>query len=431
MPRRVRPTALDLLVAGACGVLALAGLAAVPALSSADPSAEPTLPALGGTGWWLGAMTLLAQAAVLLLRRTAPRAVLLLAAAAVPVAAACGLGDATGLATLTVLVAVLTLGLAQPASRSWPALLGAGVLVAVGITMSALDSGEPTGAAIVGGLLQGLGTIGLPLVLAVVLTARRETRLARESQAAAVAREQDALLAAAVARERTAMARELHDIAAHHLSGIAVMTAAIGTQIDSDPAAAKEGVAQVRRQSKAVLQDLRRLVGLLREQDRPGDGATVRPESLSGVAALVEDAATAGREVGLTVLTGAGPLGAGVGPLAQLAGYRTAQEALANAAHHAPGAEVQVVLDDRAPTRARLTVRNGPPPALPAAGVRSGFGLLGMRERAELTGAELEHGPTPEGGWQVVLGMPREGDLGADRPDLDRAPSSAPESEDR
>ncbi len=406
---------VDLVVAGACGALALAALAVAPALAAADPSAGLTLPDPGGLGWWLGAATLLAQAGLLLLRRTAPRAVLLAVAAGVPVAVACGLGDASGVATLAVLVAVLTLGLARPLATSWPAYAATAVLVAVGITLAGLDVGGSTAEAVGAGVLQGIGTVGLPLVVAALLTARRETRQARESQAAAMAREQDALLAAAVARERTAMARELHDIAAHHLSGIAVMTAAIGTQIDTDPAAAKESVELVRRQSKAVLGDLRSLVGLLREQDpgQRGDGsAPVRPESLAGVSALVDDAITAGRDVHLRVLPGEHPLGAGVGPLAQLAAYRMVQESLANAARHAPGARAEVVLDDRDRTAAVVTVRNEAP-----LGVRSdgstpagtgGFGLLGMAERAELTGARLDHGPTAEGGWQVRLRMPRE-----------------------
>ena len=93
----------------------------------------------------------------------------------------------------------------------------------------------------------------------------------------ALEREHDALVQAAIARERTAMARELHDIAAHHLSGIAVMTAAIATQIDTDPAAAKRAVGQVRQQSTEVLRDLRSLVGLLREDQEPEDSPAGEP----------------------------------------------------------------------------------------------------------------------------------------------------------
>nr|WP_253945306.1 histidine kinase [Nocardioides sp. zg-DK7169] len=205
------------------------------------------------------------------------------------------------------------------------------------------------------------------------------------------------------------MARELHDIAAHHLSGIAVMTAAIGTQIDSDPAGAKAAVAQVRQQSTAVLRDLRSLVGLLREDDAGAGGPDrVRPESLAGITALVEDLTTAGRDVGLTVLSGGHPLGDGVGPLAQLAAYRMAQEALANAARHAPGARAEVVLDDRDPYGVLVTVRNERSPRSGSEQGRDGFGILGMRERAELTGAALVVGPTADGGWEVALRVPRD-----------------------
>ena len=89
-----------------------------------------------------------------------------------------------------------------------------------------------------------------------------------------------------MSRERAAMARELHDIAAHHLSGIALMAAVIDRQIDSDPERAHEGVRQVREQSTAVLEDLRRLVGLLRD-DAPAERAV---ETVAGIVDLVERA---------------------------------------------------------------------------------------------------------------------------------------------
>src|SRR5690606_7896237 len=104
----------------------------------------------------------------------------------------------------------------------------------------------------------------------------------------------------------------------------------------------------------------------------------------------------------------------GVGPLAQLAAYRTVQESLANALRPAPGAPCVVTLASDEDAVA-VTARNEP--AGPAAGRgptaarlggSGGFGLLGMRERAELTGSDLRYGPTPDGGWEVVLRLPRD-----------------------
>jgi signal transduction histidine kinase len=86
------------------------------------------------------------------------------------------------------------------------------------------------------------------------------------------------------------------------------------------------------------------------------------------------------------------------------------QESLANAARHAAGAGVRVVVDDRGQDSVSVTVDNDAtraPRAVDTADGSGGFGLVGMRERAELTGAHLSYGPTPDGGWQVALSMPR------------------------
>lgn len=402
-------TRADRWVAGVTGALALVTLGGFVVAGELAPAGTVRTPSVAGG--LVAATLVVAQAATLLWRRTAPRSVLLATSLALTLSAAVGLGEALSALQLAVLVAAYTLGLAVPASRAWPAFALTALVLGVGSALVARDGGEPWGTALALGLFQGVGTVALPWLVAIVVAARRDVAQARASRTAALERERDALVQAAIARERTAMARELHDIAAHHLSGIAVMTAAIGTQIDTDPAAAKAGVAQVRQQSKAVLQDLRSLVGLLRD-DREHT-SHVRPESLAGIAGLVEEVTTAGRDVTLTVLDSSGGAPTGIGPLAQLAAYRMVQEALANAARHAPGSGVEVTVDASAAASVVVTVRNDPP-ASPTTGPSAveagrGFGLVGMRERAELTGATVDAGPTADGGWQVRLTMPREG----------------------
>lgn len=402
--RRIRRR--DLAVAAGCWVLVMTSLIAVPALENADPIDAP---GPGDAGWWLGVALLTLQAALLVWARLAPRQVLVGVAAVAPVAAL-PLGEATGLTSLAVLVATYVAATTRR-HGIWPAASAAAALVAVAGAISALSLDAPTGEVVLGSLAQAVGTVGLPLLVATVVVARREAREALESRALAVQREQESLVETAIARERTAMARELHDIAAHHLTGIAVMTAAIGTQIDSDPVAAKEALGEVRRQSTAVLRDLRSLVGLLRDQDPEATPGKPRPETLAGIAALVAEAPAA-LDIDLTVLSAddGRPLGRGVGPLAQLAGYRMVQESLANAARHAPGARCTVTVDDRAADAVVLVVSNGPSAVRPAEPGPAGFGLVGMRERAELTRARLEAGPTADGGWSVSLSLPREVD---------------------
>jgi signal transduction histidine kinase len=155
-----------------------------------------------------------------------------------------------------------------------------------------------------------------------------------------------------------------------------------------------------------MLKDLRSLVALLRDAE-PGHGT--EPETLEGVPALVSAARAAGRDVTLSVLgVAADDLAAlPIGPLAQLAAYRTVQESLTNAARHAPGAPCEVVVDARASTEVVIVVHNAAPTERSAPSVPGGgFGIVGMRERAELTDARLSVGADADGGWTVRLTMP-------------------------
>lgn len=402
---RRRPTDV---VPAAVWALSVALLAASVVVSDADPTAAGGVPAFTDAAWWWAAGVLTLQAVALARAGAHPRAALLATAAAVPPLLV--LGDAIGVGLVAVIVAAYRAVLARPARPLAPALSAAAALVVVGVAAAGARNDAGAWPALVGGLLQALAAVGLPLVAASVVGSRRDALEALARTAAAQARERDALVQVAVERERTAMARELHDIAAHHLSGIAVMTGAIGRQIDVDPEGAKVAVAQVREQSTAMLRDLRNLVVLLRDVDVPAEpGGPVRMETLAGIGDLVAGAQAAGLPV--TSRT-SGPVAeraasGGVGPLAQLAAYRVVQEALANAARHAPGARCEVLLDASDDGRVDVVVRNGPPPAgqVPS-GHAPGYGLVGMHERAELTGATLRHGPTPDGGWQVRLSVP-------------------------
>jgi len=116
-------------------------------------------------------------------------------------------------------------------------------------------------------------------------------------------------------------------------------------------------------------------------------------------------------------------------PLAQLAVHRAVQEALANVLRHAPGARCEVVVDARTPGTLVVSVRNGPPAGPPATGVPGrgdGLGLVGMRERADLTDAHLEHGPQPDGGWLVALTLRTDGPA---RPATPTDPADSAETE--
>lgn len=391
----------DLLLAAGTTAAGLALLWSAPALLTEDvPAAD--LPAAFSSGWWLASVPVLAQGVALLRAWRTPRSTLVLVAVLAAVSAATLPAELRGIAGVAVLVAVV-LAVAVSVAKVWPSLIATTAVVAAGEVLGAfLAGGAPVAPTLLGGVAQAVGLVGPAALVGFVVRSRLDLRAARQ-------REQEALVEAAVARERTAMARELHDIAAHHLSGIALMAAVVDRQIDTAPDRAHDGVRQIRAQSTSVLDDLRRLVGLLRE-----DAAAERHvESVATIADLVHRVGST-QPVTLQVLPRHGfPLADGVGPLAQLAAYRTVQEALSNAAVHAPGAGCSVLVDDRDPAGLTLRVRNAEPPhpgsarSEPARS-RGGFGLRGMQERADLVGARLRCGPTGEGGWQVELVLVRD-----------------------
>lgn len=400
-------------VASFVWLIAVVMLAVVLVVESAAPDASNELE-VGGLAWAVGLVAATTQAGLLARRQISPELTVILVSAVAPIAAGAGLGAATGVTSVAVFVAAYSVTVDRP----WPApvrpLLAAAVLVGLAELVRQARGEGITASSTALALAQGLITVALPVVVGVVVAARRDAARARDEQDKALVGERVARAQAAVASERTAMARELHDIAAHHLSGIAVMTAALDRQIDTDPEGAKAAVREVRQQSTAMLRDLRSLVSMLRDDSADpiiAASSGPSPETLAGIPRLVDHARSTGRDVALTVL---GPAPADlatldVGPLAQLAAYRTIQEALTNAARHAPGASCEVEVDARSRDTIVLTVRNGPalsPEPLAAADTGPGFGLVGMRERAELTDAHLTSGPTDDGGWIVVLAVP-------------------------
>lgn len=393
-------------------VAAISALLLIRELLADLPGKQPMTPAVGTASWWLVVAVILAQCILLPWARQAPRAVVLSVSAAAFLLALTMPGAVFDVTTFSVPVAVF-LGFGRGPSRSlWVVMAGAAVLVATASIVNGIggEGADPL-FAVGEAVVQTGGLFVVPLLLAAMLRARRDSRDAHAREVLALTRERDALVDATIARERTAMARELHDIAAHHLSGIALMASAVERQVDNEPDAAREAARQIRSESTAVLRNLRRVVGLLRD-----DGAAERSvENFASVPNLIDGTVVGGApEVRLSMLRrdAAGSFGDGIGPLAQLAAYRTIQESLANAAMHAPGATYVVELDDTADDHVTVLVRNSPalaPNGADSAGVSGGgFGLVGMRERADLIGAELQYGHTPDGGWEVRLTIPRD-----------------------
>jgi signal transduction histidine kinase len=202
---------------------------------------------------------------------------------------------------------------------------------------------------------------------------------------------------AVLTAERARTARELHDVAAHHLTSLIVQATLVERLFDQDPGAARKHLAAVREEGRNTLHNLRLIVGALRADD----GADPHLPDGSGLAMI--DKLVAGGEAVLTVDGTPGVQE----PATELALYRVAQEALSNARDHAPGAPVTITIAYRE-SETRMEIRNGPPAGVPPHrdGAHRGFGLIGMRERVTLIGGELDAGPTADGGWRVRLTVP-------------------------
>lgn len=364
---------------------------------------------IAGPTWWplMGALTV--QAAGLSWYRTYPRSVVALVST-IPVVLVVFSSSALFSVTAFPVMVVVLLVVARFPLGDVRWVLGCGVFatfVADSVHRVSLG-GAGVVAALTQSALQTVAVVGVPFLIGSVFASRRAARLAHAEELSALERERAALVRAAVADERAGMARELHDIAAHHLSGIALMASATARQIDTEPDAARKSAGMIRDQARAVLDDLRRLVGLLR------DGAATMDhhvETIETITDLVVERRSGGATIELVTVgaTDAAALAMHVGPLAQLVAYRMVQQALANASTHAPGARSVVRLDGRSGDRVQVTVTNDKPASVVVTkSSEGGFGLVGMVERAALVGARLTYGPTDGGGWCVSLELPRD-----------------------
>ncbi|AGZ40743.1 histidine kinase-, DNA gyrase B-, and HSP90-like ATPase family protein [Actinoplanes friuliensis DSM 7358] len=315
---------------------------------------------------------------------------------------------------MALLIAVYTCGTMLPGPRAYVvAALAAFVEIGSFVVLSAIPAAVAADAAaspwplvtrFSGQFFLTLLLYGTAALLGRSATIRRRYTEIVELRAAEVAENLRVRTEAALAAERTRMARELHDVAAHHLTALIVQATVVERMLDRDPDAARRAAAAIRTEGRSALGNLRSVVGTLRETGPiEPDGAAV--PGLQGISELVASHADTGIHPKLIVSGKAGDLSAA----AELTFYRVAQEALSNARDHAPGAEVTIKIDHRKEVSV-LEVLNGPATAGPVRADRHhrGFGLIGMRERAGLVGAALTAGPTPHGGWSVKLTVPRE-----------------------
>ncbi|MFC4055791.1 sensor histidine kinase [Actinomadura syzygii] len=202
----------------------------------------------------------------------------------------------------------------------------------------------------------------------------------------------------AVLTERARIARDLHDVVAHHVCAIAVQARSTEEVIQDDPRVARRGVALIADTADVALEEMRRILGLLSAREEE-----LRPEPSPRV---LDDLVRTAEAAGCRVKAVLDEAAVGGAPAAvQLSAYRIVRECVTNAMKHAGPTDVRIEMRVEAGALV-VQVENGPPPDGHRPVPGSGLGLIGVRERAAAFGGTLEAGPIPDGGWSVRATLP-------------------------
>ena len=281
--------------------------------------------------------------------------------------------------------------------RRGPALrLATAVLVIAGVAIS-LDSpghSEPYDA-----IFQGL-IFATAMAAGALSRARRSSLHTAQSRAERAEAELDQESARAAAAERTRIARELHDVVAHHVSLMAVQAEAAASLLPAQPARARQSVDIIGETARQALTELRRLLGVLRG---PAERSATSPAaSLTDLGAVLATV----REAGLPVEYEVTGTPAALAPGIELTAFRIVQEALTNTLRHADAVRAQVTVAYE-PGYVTLSVADsGPRRPEPPASSGSGFGLAGIAERVASCGGSLTVGPTSAAGFALSARLP-------------------------
>ncbi|MFE0581919.1 sensor histidine kinase [Streptomyces sp. NPDC058874] len=371
----------------------------------------------GMNGGWAGAFAV-AQTVPLLLAvtRALPAWLLVLVAdtaGAVPLALADEVAGHpwpwTPMAIVGYLVLMACLGLRESVRTL------VGVWLATGVVGAVLGFFQPRHTMNSAALLLVLAGVVLALAGALRGLGDARRRIAEQEVISEAERSRRTLL-----EERARIARELHDVVAHHMSVITVQADSAPYRLPGMPEPVQQEFAAIAAGARESLAEMRRLLSVLRAPDGAGpadgpgggDGAAAGERApqpgIGRLQQLVEATVRAGQPVELSLAAGAAQAAP---PAVDLSAYRIVQEALANVVRHAPGAptRVSVTADE---DEVLVLVVNGPADRealVEPRGPGTGHGLVGMRERVRLTGGTLDTGPLPDGGFRVAARLPVRG----------------------
>ncbi|MEV8107149.1 histidine kinase [Streptomyces sp. NPDC088135] len=270
----------------------------------------------------------------------------------------------------------------------------------------------------------GTTTLGMALTSAFALLMVAMVQIRREAErevtvqrtVTAVERDRRTLL-----EERTTIARELHDVVAHHMSVVAIQAEAAPYRVENPPPELEQAFVTIRENAVAALTELRRVLGVVRAEDYQAPDAP--QPTLAQLDGLLANVREAGLETEKTITGAVRELPQGV----ELSAYRIIQEALSNTLRHAPGAtakvEIGYVLGGLG-----LRVVNGAPtgPVKPSPG--AGHGITGMRERVAMLNGDMTAETTREGGYEITAFIPVQADS---EPQSQSQAQSQPQSQEQ
>ena len=378
-------------VADVAMAVALAALAIV--VAGFGGTTQPAFFANAGPLTPLSAALILVQTLPVAVRRRHPVPVLVVTGAGIGAYSVLGYSEAGG--NLGVLVALYTV--AAHTDRRMATIAAVTTALGILLTFASYMQRDPNAA---GQLLLVYPEYSVAWVAGMYLQGRRQDMNALRERAERLEREREERARLAVAEERARIARELHDVVAHHVSVMVVQAGAARRVAATDPSSARTAMAAVESAGRTALAEMRRMLEVLRE-----DEPEFEPEpSLAEVESLVARVRVAGLPVELRI-DGERPE---VPPGVDLAAYRIVQEALTNVVKHAGQATARVRVA-YAPDLVEVEVTDDGRGAAAHIGVESGGrGLVGMRERAMLYGGAVEAGPRTSGGYRVHAAFPIE-----------------------
>ena len=357
--------------------LALGLFGIIVGVTATSPTLTPT-----GTGWTVVRYVAIGAACLPLpARRRYPLAVLAIITSGAALVLALNAHSAT-----QVMVAFAMYSVTAVAPRRIS-------LTALGCALAAVVAGAlfRGGGELVSNFVAAPALAGLGWVAGENTRARRDYAIGLAEQAVERERQRDVRVLQTVIDERLRIARELHDVVAHAMSVIAVRSGAARVVMDSEPEETREALAIIESTSRRALQEMRLIVGVLRNGEETGGFALAPAPGLADLMPLLKQIGEAGVPVDLHVVGDERALPPGV----DLSAYRIVQEALTNVVRHAGPTHADVRM---AYTPNELTIEvtdDGPvdwQPRAPVADAGPGHGLVGMRERVGLFGGELHTG---------------------------------------